>query len=70
MLCAHRNAHSSVVGVVNEIIIIIIIHIKRTRKSRRRLRRLSHFIINEAGVAAAPCIHFHCVYRGYQVDRP
>ena len=25
MLCAHRNAHSSVVGVVNEIIIIIII---------------------------------------------
>ena len=24
MLCAHRNAHSSVVGVVNEIIIIII----------------------------------------------
>ena len=25
MLCAHRNAHSSVVGVVNEIIIKIII---------------------------------------------
>ena len=25
ILCAHRNAHSSVVGVVNEIIIIIII---------------------------------------------
>ena len=25
MLCAHRNAHSSVVGVFNEIIIIIII---------------------------------------------
>ena len=28
MLCAHRNAHSSVVGVVNEIIIIVIIIIR------------------------------------------